>query len=256
GEVAIVRAHDFVIAHAKGDLAAVGAVRAGGGNILHFPRARLVPVRATGERADGANIDAHAALFAFEVIFAVRNDHAVGAAHAHAQRLDVHAFVANAHAAEAEDAAGSIVVDKLRPLFFGAMDFFFDEAAGIRSVAEHHVLQFALAAFVADGAIERVVGQQEFQHVFARVAPLLGVGAHDHTFSRNHGAGGLQLGHFFNFDQAHPARSLQRKARVVAERRNFGADAARGFDQQRSRWNLQVAVVNLQRNQFLLGFGF
>jgi hypothetical protein len=56
--------------------------------------------------------------------------------------------------------------------------------------------------------------------------------------------------------QTHSARSLQRQARVVAEGGNFGSDAARGFDQQRSWGNLHVAVVNLQRNQLLLGFGF
>src|SRR5690242_8417343 len=64
GEVAIVGAHDFVIAHAEGDLAAVGAVRASGGDVLHLPGARLVAIGAAGEGADGTNVNAHAALFA------------------------------------------------------------------------------------------------------------------------------------------------------------------------------------------------
>src|SRR4029077_18862285 len=179
GEVTIIRAHDFVIAHAEGDLAAVGAVRASCGDVLHFPRPRFVAIRAAGKRADRANVDAHAALFALEVVFAGGDEHAVGAAHAHAESFYVHTFIAHAHAAEAEDAPRRVVIDELRPLFLGAMDLFFDETAGIRTVAEHHVLQLALAAFVAHRAIEGVIGQQEFQHVLARVAHLIGVGAHD-----------------------------------------------------------------------------
>src|SRR5882762_7563187 len=110
GEVAIVGAHDFVIAHAQGDLAAVGAVRARCGDVLHLPRACFVSIGAAGERADRANVDAHAALFALEMIFAIGDDYTVGAAHAHAERLHVHAFVANAHAAEAKNAARSVVI--------------------------------------------------------------------------------------------------------------------------------------------------
>src|SRR6267142_1165135 len=256
GKVAIVGAHDFVIAYAERDFAAVGAVRARCGDVLHLPRARLVAIGAAGERAERANVDAHAALFALEVIFAIGDDDAVGAAHADTERLHVHAFVANAHAAEAEDAARGVVVDPLRPLFFGAVNFFLDEAAGVRAVTEDHVLQFALAAFVADRAIARVIGQQKFQHVLSGVAHLIGSGADDHAFGGDDGASGLQLGKFLDFDQAHAARGLQRQARVVAERRNFGADAARRFDQQRSRGDLHVAIVNLQGNQFLLGCSF
>ena len=43
------------------------------------------------------------------------------------------------------------------------------------------------------------------------------------------------LGTFLDFDQAHAAGGLQRQAGVVAERRNFDAEAARRFDDQRSR---------------------
>src|SRR5260221_618003 len=84
-----------VVAHAERDFAVVGAVRARCGDVLHLPRARLVAIGAAGERADRANVDAHTALFALEVIFAIGNDDAVGAAHANAERFDVHAFVAN-----------------------------------------------------------------------------------------------------------------------------------------------------------------
>src|ERR1043165_1906545 len=99
-----------MIANAESDLAAIGAMRAGGGNIFHFPGTGFVTVRATGERADGADVDAHAALFALQMILAVRNDYAVSAAHAYAKRLHVHTFIADAHATEAQDASRSVVV--------------------------------------------------------------------------------------------------------------------------------------------------
>src|SRR5207302_2011331 len=124
----------------------------------------FVAIRTASERANGTDIDAHAAFFALQMIFAIGNDHAVGAAHPDAEGLDVHALIANAHAAETENAARGVVIDQLGPLFFGAMDFFFNKAAGVGAVAEDHVLEFALAALVANRTIQRVIGEQELQH--------------------------------------------------------------------------------------------
>src|SRR5882724_1433067 len=72
--VAIVRAKNFVIADAERGLAAVRTVCANRGDVLHFPRPRFVAIGAAGERADGADVNAHAALFALEMIFAVGDD--------------------------------------------------------------------------------------------------------------------------------------------------------------------------------------
>ena len=115
------------------------------------------------------------------------------------------------------------------------MQLFFDEAGFVEAVAERHVLQFALAAFVADGTIERVIREQEFDHVLARFVDLIGVGLHDHAVGGDQGAGGLQLGHLLDFHEAHAARGLQRKPRVVAERGDFDALALGRFDHERAR---------------------
>src|SRR5262249_33477287 len=208
GHIAIVRAQDFVVAHPESGLATVRTVCAHRRRIVHFPRTRLVTVGAARERAHWANVDAHAALFAIEVIFAIGNDDAVGATHAHAERLYVHAFVAYAHAAETQDAARRVVVDEVRPLLFGSMNLFLDETRGVCAVTKDHVLQFALAAFVADRAIEWVIGEQELQHVLAGVAHLLGVRFDDHAFGGDQRARGLQLWKFLDFHQTHAARGL------------------------------------------------
>ncbi len=65
-EVAIIRAQNFVVAHAERHLASVRAMRADGGRVSHFPRARFVAIRAAGQRADRTNINAHSAFFAFQ----------------------------------------------------------------------------------------------------------------------------------------------------------------------------------------------
>src|SRR6478609_10398927 len=49
-------------ADAERGLAAIAAMRADGAKVLHLPRARLVAVSAGGERANRADVDAHAAL--------------------------------------------------------------------------------------------------------------------------------------------------------------------------------------------------
>src|SRR5262249_53113140 len=70
--IAIVAADDLhaVVgaAHAERGLAAIGTVRAGGGDVVHLPRAGLITVGAGGERADRADVDAHAALFAVQMV--------------------------------------------------------------------------------------------------------------------------------------------------------------------------------------------
>ena len=250
GEIAIVGAQNFIVAHAQRGLAAIRAMRADRGDVGHFPRARLVAVRAAGERADGTDVDAHAALFAVQMILAVRNDHRLRAASAHAERLDVHALVAHAHAAETQNAARRVVINRFRPLLLGLMALFFVEAALVRAIRENHVLQFALAALVAHGAIERMIGEQKFQHALARFMHLRRAGAHHHAGHGDQRARGLQLGRFFHFDEAHAAGRLQRQSGEIAERRDFDAHAARGLDHQRPGRDGDVAVVNLQRDIF------
>src|SRR3954470_23497849 len=91
-------------------------MRAGSADMVHLPRAGLISIRAGGECADGADVDAHAALFALEMVFLIRSDDGVSAAVLDAERPDVHAFAANAYAAVTKDAARAIEIDDRRPL--------------------------------------------------------------------------------------------------------------------------------------------
>ena len=206
--VAIVTPNNLVVADTERGLATIGTMRANRAHMLHLPRPRLVAIRSAGQRAHRTDVDAGAALVAFQVVAIVGGNFRNHAAIDHAQRAHSHAFIADAHAAEAENAARRIEEDDWRKLLFGRVDLGFGVSTFPRAVAEHHVLQFALAALIAHRAIERMVGQQELEHVFARVADLFGVGAHDHAFGDHLRAGGLHLRHLFDFDQAHAARAL------------------------------------------------
>ncbi len=168
------------------------------------------------------------------VAFVGRN-HGAGAAKLYAESGDIHPFSADTHAAIAEDAARAIKKDDRRPLLFILVQLAFHIARLGCAVLEGHVLQFALAAGVADGAVERVVAEQEFDHRLARLADLVSVSGYDHAIGDRDGAGGLQLGHFFNAHQAHAARRLEREARVIAERGYFNAHGLAGFNKKSAR---------------------
>src|SRR5579884_4151304 len=76
--VAIVAANDlhsaFGTADAESCFASIATVRAYGADVGHFPRTSFVAISTRGERADRADVDAHAALFALEVVLFIGSD--------------------------------------------------------------------------------------------------------------------------------------------------------------------------------------
>ncbi len=123
--VAVVAAQDLraVIhaAHAQGGLASVSAVGADGGDVVHLPGAGFVTIGARGERSHRADVNAHAALFAVQVIALVGGNGAGDAAVLYPERPHVHAFTAGAHAAVAEDTARPVEEYYRGPLLFLAV---------------------------------------------------------------------------------------------------------------------------------------
>ena len=145
---------------------------------------------------------------------------------------DVHAFAAHADAAVAEDAAGAVEVDDGGPLLLFAVVLGLGVEAVGGAVLEGHVLQLALAASVADRAVERVVAEKELQGGLASLGDLGGLGLDDHAFGDRGGAGGLELGHLLDADDAHAAGCLEREAGVVAEGRDLDAGGLAGVDEE------------------------
>src|SRR3990172_1859612 len=206
--VPVVAAQDFVLADAQGGLAAVAAVRADRAEVGDLPRARLVAVGAAGERPHRTNVNAHAALFTFEVVAVVRGNLGMRAPAHDTERAHPHAFRADPHAAVTEDAARRVEVNDRRPLLLLDVALLLDETAFGGPVTKHHVLQLALASLVADRAIERMVAEQKLEHRPPRLRDLCRRGADDHALPHRDGAGGLELRRFLNLDQAHAARGL------------------------------------------------
>src|SRR5579883_331383 len=162
--VAVVSAHNFhsVIgtAGAQSGLAAVAAMRADGRHVSHFPRAGLVAVGTGSQCADGADVNAHAAFFALEMVLAIGRDYGTDTAILNTERPNVHALAADADAAVAENAARAVKEDHRRPLLLFAVLLDLDVFRFRSAVLESHVLQFALAASVTNGAIERMISKQ------------------------------------------------------------------------------------------------
>src|SRR5579864_1624706 len=113
--VAIVAAHNLHACvgtpRAERRLTAIAAVCASCGYVLHLPGACFVAIRAGSECAHGADIDAHAAFFALEMVFLVRNNGRNYAPVVHSKPPNVHAFAANADAAVAKNATRSIEIN-------------------------------------------------------------------------------------------------------------------------------------------------
>jgi hypothetical protein len=249
--VAIIRAQDFVVANAQGRFAPVRAVRAGIADVGHLPGSRQIAVGAARERAHRADIDASPAFLASEPARFVGQDDRRDSARADAERLDVHALVADAHTAETKDAARGIVINQGRKLFLGIVQFFFDETGVIEAVPEGHILQLALAALVTYRAIERMIGEQELEHVLARAVHLHGIGPDDHAVGCDQSARGLELRHLFNFHQTHAACRLQREARIVAERRDLNSLPFRRFDNKSSLIRGDLVAIEREGNRLL-----
>ena len=231
GAVPVIPANNFVIPNTQRRLAAIGTMRANRADVLHFPRPRLVAIRATGQRAHRADIDTRTALVALKMIPVRRRNFRRNATVHNPQRAHAHAFITDTHAAVAKNTTRPVVEHHRAPLFFRHVLLHFGEAALARAVLEHHVLQFALAALIAHRAVQRMVGQQEFQRGLPGLHHGRRFGPHNHALAHRHHARRHQLRGLLNLHQAHAAGSLQRHAFVVTERRNLDASQLGGVDQ-------------------------
>src|SRR5208337_5458354 len=246
--VAVVAADDLRTglraADAQRGFTAVPAVSANRAHVIHLPRARLIAIGAGGKRADRADVYAHPALFAVEMILLIRGDDRTDAAVLNAERPNVHAFAADAHAAIAQNAARAVEIYYRRPLLFFAVILRLGELGLGSAVGKRHVLQFAFAAGVADRAIQRMVAEQQLNHCLAGLTHFIAVGRNDHALGHGCGACGLKLGHLLDLHHTHATRALKRKAGIVAKRRHFDACALAGFDQQTARRSFHRPAIH------------
>jgi len=124
---------------------------------LELPGARREGGGLGGERAHGAEVDDVAGELAGEQLLDVGADLAVAAAPRHAHVLHARHLGGEAHAAGAVDAARHHRLDQGAQVLVLHRALHLAEAAAV--AAKHHrlVLQVALTALIADGAVQRVV---------------------------------------------------------------------------------------------------
>src|SRR4029079_1920459 len=101
-------------------------------------------------------------------------------------------LLAEADAAVAEDATLAVDRDQRRELDRLLQNaLFFDPPGTAGTPAVGDVLQRAFAAFVADGAVEGVVDEEELDDRVLRLFDLLGAGVEEHALAQRGAAAGL-----------------------------------------------------------------
>ena len=244
---------DLALADRRGRVAADRAARAHGRHVLDVPGPCVEAVERRGERADGAELhDVAGEGRAIRLVLEGRDLRARAAIPR--DQLSVFGHVLREpRAAVAEDAALAVERDQRRD-----GDRLVDRelrerhARVARPVAEGEVLERALATLVADGAVERVVHEDELE---GRLLPLRrfrrGRARLDgHPVGHGERAAGLELRHPLDLDEAHAARADGRpETRLVAEHRNLDSGHLRRLDEARSLRYLDLAFVDRDRDE-------
>ena len=242
--------------------AAGGAVLAGGRRRHEVERASLEAVRGRGQGTNRTDLDDVAREVGVVGILLVGADLLQCAALDQSDERVARDLLGEPGAAGAEDAALAVQQDLRRDthrLGERALDAL---VAALRPAVGHGlILQGALAALVADRAVQRVVDEQELDHaVLGLLRHRRGdLGVDLHALGHRHGAGGLRLREptavagVGDVNHALAAGADGVEQRVVAEARDRGADHLGGPDDQRALGNADLLAVDGQRDEIRLG---
>ena len=215
--------------------------------VLQLPRARDEGVGLRRQRADRAEVDHVAAELGGHRLLDVGADFHVLAAEDRAELLDARDLVGEADAARAMDAARHDRLDQRPDILVAHRALALVEAAEVAAVGHRLVLQVALAALIADGAIQRVIDEQELHHPFPRLLDLLRIGADHHAVRRRHGAGRDGLRRALHLHQAHAAVAGDGEPVVEAEVRDLLAGCHAGLHHRRAGLDRDLGAVDGER---------
>ena len=242
-------AHDPVVLHLNDQVGAGRIVRAHALATREFPGTRAVTERLARERAHRADVDHVARQLGIHRLPDKGFDFGVFTTVRHAQLHHAGHFLAKAHAAGAVDATAHFLHGNQRTdvlVEHHALLFFV--ARGTAAVAHGQILQLAFTALVTNGAIQRVVDEQELHHRLLGLDGLVGLGAHDHAHGHRRGAGGHGLGGLFHLHQAHAATRRDGQLLVVAEMGNVGARLFSRMHDHAARWHFDLLAVEFDFN--------
>src|SRR5207302_3467342 len=103
---------------------------------------------------------------------------------------------------------------------------------------------------IAYRTIERMIREQELEHRALRFLDLFTLRSDYHAVGANDRAGGLELRHLFDANEAHATRSLQSQIGVITERGNIELVFAAHVDHPRAFGDLKVATVDGYFDEF------
>ena len=187
----------------------VSAMCADRRGVLHLPWARLISVWAGSECTDRADINAHSAFLALQMLVLVGHNQLRRVSVGDSQCPDIHSFSAYSDAAVAHDAPRPVEVHNGGPLLLIAMILYVHQPRLCRSVSVCGILKFALAACIANRTIERMILQDKFQHGLPALPNNWAVSCDDHAFSHDCCTRSLQLRHLCDLHKAHAAGALK-----------------------------------------------
>ncbi len=209
-----------------------------------FPRTGAELEHLVGQRADRADVDDVAGQLGGQRLAVVGADLQVLTAVHATQLVGTGNVGGEADAAGALDAAGHFGGDQRTDVLVGHHALALVEAADRTAIAQRNVLQLALAALIADRAVQRVVDQQEFHHRALELQRLFTADGDLHAIHDRRGAGRCRLGRLFHVDQAHAAVGGDRQLLVVAEARDRNAGLVGGLDDHRALGHDQGLAVD------------
>ena len=222
-------AHQAAAQHVAPEVRADAVVRRDERVLGHLPGARAVAERLGVQRADRAQVDDVARQFVIDALLDEGADLHVLAAARRAELLDARDLRGEADAARAVDAARHVGRDERAEVLVLDDALALVEARGGAAESEREVLQLALAALVADRAVERVVDQQELHRRLLRRERPRRAREDLHALGDRRRAGRHRLRRLLDLDQAHAAvggdRAASRGSRSAARRRRPGRSA-------------------------------
>ena len=229
------------------DVAAAGARSADRWRVAQLPDTLLEPELLQRQRADRADVHRVARVGVVELRAGKDVDVRVDAALEDTQLSRAGDLLREADAPRADDASLGVEHHvRSDRLLLEAFDLFLAEARPPGAVAEGVLLQPALPGLIADRAVERVIGQEELHHGAAAVLDLGARGPHHHPVGGDRRAGGGQLGHLLDLDEADAAVAGDGEPGVIAVPRHIDAGPAGRLQHGGALLDLHFATVDGQ----------
>lgn len=117
------------------------------------------------------------------------------------------------------------------------------KAASVGTVTHGLVLKIALASLVTDGAVQGMVGQQEFHDTLTSLVGKGGIGLDHHAGLDRPSTRGHRLRGSLDLHQAHTAVSSNHKLFVVAVSRNGDTSLLTGLNEGRAGFDGHLAAI-------------